>query len=108
MGADRIFGTRCTWVVPAEDPGARFLVPGCYERLEDGDAECTCPTTAEELARLQQLVADLERKLADQAEYGVALTSVVSKLPGGAQILQEANGLGRQWVEQRRQVRASG
>ncbi|KAB7850172.1 hypothetical protein [Streptomyces mobaraensis] len=41
----------CHW--HEEPDGTRTLIPGCAARAHDPDAECTCPSTASQLAFLR-------------------------------------------------------
>ncbi|TDD97592.1 hypothetical protein [Actinomadura rubrisoli] len=66
---------RCTWIAPSEDPDARLLVPGCMERVQDWDADCTCKSSAEELDELEARVAELEQQLDAQRDRYSSLHS---------------------------------
>jgi len=69
---------RCCWYEPVEEPGTRMLLPGCMERVLDADADCTCPTTAEEIDRLKAEYADLASKAAGTSHAFSDLMSAVS------------------------------
>lgn len=60
--------TRCTWYEPAEEPGSRLLIPGCMGRVQDPDKGCTCPTTTEEIERLEAECGRLRKSLAVNSE----------------------------------------
>ena len=96
---------RCTWIGPSEDPEARLLVPGCWERVQDWDADCTCKTSAEELDELQARVADLEAQLDLQQDRYEALSGVVLKRPDAAALFKAAHESFREWRKQKAAVR---
>lgn len=82
---------RCTWYEPTEEPSARLLIPGCMERVQDPDADCTCPTTGAELRRLQQENAALAEKLTEAQRLFSDLNSAVAKHTNAAEIYQVAD-----------------
>jgi len=84
----------CHWYEPADEPGARVMVPGCMTRVDDPD-QCTCEVTADAVIRLR---AELET--AEQAKRAVAssladLTTAVMEHADGRQILARAKILRR-------------
>lgn len=97
--------SRCTWVAPSEDPDARLLVPGCWERVQDWDADCTCKTSAEELDELEARVAGLEAQLDLQQDRYHALSSVVGKGSDASALFKEAHESFREWRKQKAAVR---
>lgn len=57
---------RCRWIEDASLPDGGFLVPGCWSRALNEDAECHCPTDNEiaaENERLRQENMKLRRRL---------------------------------------------
>lgn len=97
--------TRCTWIAPSEDPDARLLVPGCWTRVQDWDADCTCKTSAEELDELTARVAALEAQLDLQQDRYHALSSVVGKRRDSSALFKEAHESYREWRKQKTSVR---
>lgn len=97
--------SRCTWIAPSEDPDARLLVPGCWTRVQDWDADCTCKTSAEELDELEARVAALEAQLDLQQDRYHALSSVVSKRPDATALFKDAHESFREWRRQKAAVR---
>ncbi|MFF5261323.1 hypothetical protein ACFY4C_20465 [Actinomadura viridis] len=81
---------RCTWVAPSEDPNTQLLVPGCWERVQDWDAECTCKTTADEVTDLEARVTELEAELDRQQDRYHALVGAVGRHHDAAALHQQA------------------
>lgn len=96
---------RCTWVAPSEDPNARYLIPGCWERVQDWDADCTCTTSAEELNELTARVADLEAQLDRERDRYSALRSAVMKHKDAAVLYAEATADFQEWRRMKAEVR---
>lgn len=69
---------RCCWFEVPEEPGSRMLLPGCMERVQDPDAACTCPTTAEEIDRAKAEYAILAARAAGNSDAFGDLMSAVS------------------------------
>lgn len=98
---------RCVWLIPSEDPDARYLVPGCWERVQDWDAACTCPSTAAQLDEAEQKIAELEQKAPRDETYCSALRSVICRQPNARVLLEEVDVLYREWMAQRAAVEAA-
>jgi hypothetical protein len=96
---------RCTWIAPSEDPEARLLVPGCMERVQDWDADCTCKTSAEELDELEARVKDLEAQLDRALDRAQAFSSAVLEHQDAAALFKEADESFREWRKQKAAVR---
>lgn len=91
----------CHWYEPADEPGARLLVPGCMTRVNDPDGECTCETTTDTVARLRD-----ELQQAEQTRCGVAsalsdLADAVVEHADGRRILARADQIRRSRNEAR-------
>jgi hypothetical protein len=64
--------TRCRWHKDQDVPGGRFLVPGCWNRVINGDAaECHCrggpiksPTPEEMMEKILDRLEKLETTIA--------------------------------------------
>lgn len=97
--------TRCTWVAPSEDPAARYLIPGCWERVQDWDADCTCKTSAEELNELTARIAGLEARLDQAHDRYSSLHSAVLKHADSAALFVKADGDFREWRRMKAEVR---
>lgn len=95
---------RCTWIAPSEDPNARLLIPGCWDRVLDWDAECTCKTTAQELDDADARIADLERQLRAEQDENHALCVAIGRHPDSAALFEAATQYRLGW---RRQVATS-
>lgn len=96
---------RCAWVAPAEDPDARYLVPGCIERVQDWDAPCTCKTTRQELDGLAGRIAELEADLDRQRDRYHALLGAVGQHHDAAALHERAAENFREWRRQKAAVR---
>lgn len=82
----------CHWYENPDHPGERFLIPGCYSRLDDPD-QCTCTHPWDELPRLRRQVAELEAQLRDAQQRYSDLLSMVAAHPDGAAVLDNARKL---------------
>lgn len=98
--------TRCAWLIPAEEPDARYMVPGCMTRVQDWDADCTCTSTAEELDAAEEKIAELEAAALSQQDRMCALISVVGRMPNARALLEEVDRTVREWAVQRDAVKA--
>jgi hypothetical protein len=96
--------TRCTWIAPSEDPDARYLIPGCWERVLDWNAPCTCKSTAQELDEAEERIAQLERELDQLKDYHSALRSVVGRHADGRTLIEDGYKLAGEWRAQKRLV----
>jgi hypothetical protein len=90
-------GPRCVWIAPSEDPEARYLVPGCWERVLDWDADCTCKTTAEELAEAEARAEQLDGELQRIRDEYHALISAVGSHADGRMLLEAADRMSAKW-----------
>lgn len=97
---------RCVWLMPSEDPDARYLIPGCWERVQDWDAPCTCKTTAQELDEAEARIAELQSKLQQIEDDRSALRSVVWKHKDGQALIEQGYKLADEWRTQKHQVKA--
>lgn len=88
---------RCAWIAPSEEPNARYLVPGCWTRVLDWDAECTCKTTAQEMDEADAKIARLERELQRISDDHHALISTVGKHPDARALLEAADKSAAEW-----------
>jgi hypothetical protein len=98
--------SRCVWIAPSEDPDARYLVPGCWERVTDWNAPCACKTTAEELAEAEATAQRLERELQRLRDDHHALVSAVGKHQDGSALLQQADKTASAWRAARARTEA--
>lgn len=96
---------RCTWVAPAEEPDARFLVPGCMERVQDWDAECACKTSAQELDEADARIAELEAQLDRERDWHSAWRGVALQHRDGRVLFDRANASFKEWRRQKDAVR---
>lgn len=74
----------CRWVEDEGVPGGRFLVPGCWNRVVNGDfAECHCPRPPKPLPdEVRQRVESLAALLMDEDEFEAAMDYLVSLVKG--------------------------
>lgn len=96
--------TRCAWVIPPDEPDARYMVPGCPERVQDWDAECTCPTTAEQLDEFEAKIRELEAEAMRASDRSSALIAVIGRFPNARELLDEVNQKVREWDAMRKRV----
>lgn len=79
----------CYW--HEDTDGTRFLVPGCLARINNPDIdECTCATTAQQLATAQAEIAELKRKNEGLQAWHDAIVRAVHDHPAGTQIMRNA------------------
>jgi hypothetical protein len=97
---------RCVWIAPSEEPDDRYLVPGCWERVLDWDAECTCKSTAQEVDEAEAEIARLKDEMERVSNNYHALISTVSKHQDGQTLLEQADRMAAQWGAQRQLVKA--
>ena len=97
--------TRCAWIAPSEDPDARYLVPGCWERVQDWDAACTCKTSAEELDERDARIAELEAELDRARDRDQSLRSAVLQHPDARGLFKQADESYREWRRKKDAVR---
>jgi hypothetical protein len=94
---------RCTWIAPSE--AARLLVPGCWTRVQDWDADCTCKTTTQELDEADARIADLERQLQQSLDEQHAMAVAIGRHTDRAALFEAATKFRIEW---RRQQAAAG
>ncbi|SEU46468.1 hypothetical protein SAMN05421811_12741 [Nonomuraea wenchangensis] len=70
----------CHWYENPDRPGERFLIPCCYERLEDPDT-CTCELPIEELRRLRAENRELRARLDQRDRDFLDLAAAISGRP---------------------------
>lgn len=98
--------TRCVWVAPAEEPDARYLVPGCMERVQDWDADCACKTSAEELNEFEEQAARLADDLDAARDRYQSLMSVVARdCKDAVALLKAADESYRDWRRMKAETR---
>lgn len=54
--------SRCRWVTDPSMPDGGFEVPGCWTRVINEDADCTCPTD-DELMHQNEILKRTNRRL---------------------------------------------
>lgn len=80
----------CHWYKNPDNPGERFLIPCCPERVQDMDADCACELPVEELVRLRAEVVDLTRRLTVAELEREHIARALLNLPGGLPVLDAA------------------
>ncbi|GHE33330.1 hypothetical protein GCM10017673_40340 [Streptosporangium violaceochromogenes] len=85
----------CHWYEPADEPGARLLIPGCAARAVDPDDDCACTHTADEVARLREELEQAEQIQRCASAALDDLTGAVVEHADGRQILARASAIRR-------------
>ena len=79
----------CYWWTDPD--GALCLLPGCMARIQDPEAECTCDTLGQRLARAERALRDLRAQQQHAATWWNALRAAVDAHPDRAAILAAAH-----------------
>ncbi|MET9776094.1 hypothetical protein ABZ023_17870 [Streptomyces sp. NPDC006367] len=74
--------------------GGRYLIPGCYARVENPDLEvCHCPTVEQQLEAARRRDAAAGRALRGLQAWHDAIVRTVYDHPDGIAIMKAAAGL---------------
>lgn len=78
----------CYWWTDPD--GALCLLPGCWSRVADPDAECTCATLAARLAATERTLHELRRRQEYADRWHTALAEALDAHPAGRDIRTDA------------------
>jgi hypothetical protein len=80
----------CHWYENPERPGERYLVPCCYERVQDADAKCGCELPVDELVRLRREVTQAKTAREKAVRDLRAMEIVLARRPDFDAVFKEA------------------
>lgn len=78
----------CYWWTDPD--GALCLLPGCWARVTDPDAECTCDKLGARLARAEQQLREAQEQQRYADRWYAALAEALDAHPAGRQIRADA------------------